>query len=204
MHNNNITDRQSQGLKEIADEELMVGIRQGNSQDFEKLVGRYASALYRFVYRILKDEGEAQDIVQETFLRVYRNASQYNPQYPLRVWIFSIASHLAMNILSSARRRRILFFWSRPSSPEQDKDVPQEEEIMDPATNPEEEFSRQQISQRVRQAIDNLSPRQRIALTLSKLEGLSYKEIAKIMNINISAVESLIFRAKRKIQREIG
>jgi len=204
MHNNNITDRQSQGLKEVADEELMVGIRQGNSQDFEKLVGRYASALYRFVYRILKDEGEAQDLVQETFLRVYRNASQYNPQYPLRVWIFSIASHLAMNILSSARRRRILFFWSRSSSPEQEKDVPQEEEIMDPATNPEEEFSRQQISQRVRQAIDNLSPRQRIALTLSKLEGLSYKEIAEIMNINISAVESLIFRAKRKIQREIG
>lgn len=190
-------------MKEITDEKLMAGLQQGNSQNFERLVERYGTALYRFIYRILKDEGEAQDLVQETFLRVYRSAGQYDSKYPFRVWIFSIASHLAINVLNSARRRRIFFFWNR-SEHDREQEISQEEEIVDPRKNPEEEFSHQQMSQRVQQAIDSLSPRQKVALTLSKLEGLSYKEIADVMDINLPAVESLIFRAKQKIQRELG
>ena len=191
--------------KEIPDEELIAGFQQGNNACFEKLVGRYSTPLYRFVYRLLKDEGESQDLVQETFLRVYRNSSRYNPQYPFRVWIYSIASHLAINVLNSARRRRLFFFWGR-SEHEQDQEqrTCPEEEIADTKKNPEEELSHQQMCESVQQAVSRLNPRQKLALTLNKMEGLSYKEIAGIMDINLSAVESLIFRAKQKIQQEMS
>lgn len=179
----------------------MAGFQRGNSEDFEKLVARYTTALYRFIYRIIKDEGESQDLVQETFLRVYQNSTQYNPEYPFKTWIYSIASHLAINVLKSARRRRILFFRDRHN--EHDGQEP-EEEIMDTKQNPEEELSHKQSCERVNQAISRLNPRQKIALTLNKTEGLSYKEVAEIMNVNLTAVESLIFRAKQKILHELN
>jgi RNA polymerase sigma-70 factor (ECF subfamily) len=192
-------------LKENSDEELIAGFQQGNSECFEKLVVRYSTPLYRFIYRLLKDEGESQDLVQETFLRVYRSSSQYNPQYPFRVWIYSIASHLAVNVLNSARRRRLFFFWGR-SEHEQDEEqwASPDEEFVDPGKNPEEEFSHQQMCMSIQEVINKLNPRQKLALTLNKIEGLSYKEIARIMDINLSAVESLIFRAKQKIQQELS
>ena len=194
-------------LKENSDEELIASFQQGNSEGFEKLVGRYSTPLYRFIYRLLKDEGESQDLVQETFLRVYRNSSQYNPQYPFRVWIYSIASHLAINILNSARRRRIFSFWGNSKherNQDQEQGTSPEEQIADTKKNPEEEFEHQQTCASVQQAVNKLNPRQKLALTLNKMEGLSYKEIAEVMDINLSAVESLIFRGKQKIQQELS
>ena len=192
---------------ENSDEELIARFQQGNSEAFEKLVGRYGTPLYRFIYRLLKDEGESQDLVQETFLQVYRNSSRYNPQYPFRVWIYSIASHLAINVLNSARRRRLIFFWNK-SEHDQDHDQEQgifsQEEVADTKKNPEEELSHQQMCASIQQAVNKLNPRQKLALTLNKMEGLSYKEIARIMDINLSSVESLIFRAKQKIQQELN
>ncbi|MEW5801149.1 MAG: RNA polymerase sigma factor [bacterium] len=190
-------------LKEQSDEELMTGFQEGNSVGFEKLVARYNTPLYRFIYRLLKDEGESQDLVQETFLRVYQNKSQYNPHYPFRTWIYSIASHLAINVLNSARRRRIISFFWNSSSHDGGQKAPLEEEVQDLRKNPEEEFSHRQACENMQKAMNKLSPRQKIALTLNKMEGASYKEIARIMDINLAAVESLIFRAKQKIHREL-
>lgn len=194
-------------LKKNSDEELIASFQQGNSESFEKLVGRYSTPVYRFIYRLLKDEGESQDLVQETFLRVYRNSSRYNPQYPFRVWIYSIASHLAINVLNSARRRRLFFFWSNSEHEhehDQEQGISHEEEVADTKKNPEEELSHQQMCASIQQALNKLNPRQKLALTLNKMEGLSYKEIARIMDINLSAVESLIFRAKQKIKQELS
>jgi len=200
-----MVEKEACELKENSDEDLIAGFQQGNSECFEKLVVRYSTPLYRFIYRLLKDEGESQDLVQETFLRVYRSSSQYNPQYPFRVWIYSIASHLAVNVLNSARRRRLFSFWGR-SEHEQDEEqwASPDEEFVDPGQNPEEEFSHQQMCISIQEVINKLNPRQKLALTLNKIEGLSYKEIARIMDINLSAVESLIFRAKQKIQQELS
>jgi len=189
-------------LKEFSDERLAEGLKQKSFECFEELVHRYGTPLYRFINHMVKDEGESQDLTQETFLRVYQHIERYDPQYPFKVWLYSIAGNLAINVLHSARRKRLLFFWNRLDQ-RGEYLLPSEDEIMDNHHNPEEALSDRQTHDRVRRAIDRLHPRQKMALTLNKIEGLSYQEIARTMNITLSAVESLIFRAKQRIHREL-
>lgn len=187
----------------ISDQELAAGLQQGSSALYEELVKRYNNRIYQYLYRLLRDQAEAQDVVQETFLRVYQHRSDYDPQYSLKTWIYSIATRLAINILNSARRKR-LFFLFRREEESSDFACPQLEELPDPKATPEEHYSNQQRYEQVITALNHLQPRQRTALILNKLEGLSYKEIADTIGVSLSTVESLIFRAKQKLRHELG
>lgn len=176
------------------DEALMRRVAEGDSGAFEALVHRHSASLYRFAFRIVGHEDAAQDVVQETFLRLWRHAGKYEPSRPFKTWLYTIARRVALNAARSASARRA-------REMEEESAI---EDVADLRPTAEEVLSSWQRQEAVRRALAALAPRQRMALVLHHYEGMSYQEIGQVMGVRVSAVESLIFRARRALASALG
>lgn len=170
----------------------------GDERAFESLVRRYQRRLHALCWRLLLDVGDAEEVVQEVFLELYRRASSFRPEGRLYTLLYRIATNRCLNRL---RRRRVVRFFSLDGAAS-DQDHP-----LDPpatASGPEERMQAVERWRRTRQAIVALPPGQRAVLALIKLEGLSYRETAEVLGISLGAVESRLFRAMRRLERQLG
>lgn len=176
----------------MTDDQLMSLVAQGDESACRLLVERWEGPVFAFLFRMLGSREEAQDLGQETFLRVYREAKRYRPSGQFRSWLFRIAGNQARSRL----RRRRLVAWLR-LDPET-LDVPAGEETV------EEALERQDTKAAVRRAIARLPDRQRQAVILRQYEEMSYREIAGAMGITVPAVESLLHRAMTTLRGVLG
>lgn len=174
-----------------SDDELMVLGAEGDEAAFRLLVMRWEKPVFAFLEIMVGSREEAQDIAQETFLRMCRSAGRYQPCGRFRSWLFRIAGNEARNRL---RRRKVLAWVS--FNPEF-HDRPAAEERADSALERTEEQTA------VRRALLRLPERQRQAIHLRQFEGLAYKEIAEAMGTSVSAVETLLFRAMTALLEEL-
>ena len=172
--------------------DLMAAIAHGDNKAFERLVKRYQNPLFSFIRRCVTDRQTAEDLTQEVFLRVYRSAGRFEPRAKVSAWIFKIAYNLALNEVE--RRKRFLLF--------------REESANAPDDLPGGGFSGTErlaeIKEEVAAALDGLPQNQRAALLLRVEEDLSYREIADVMGLSVSGVESLIFRARTHLKRALS
>lgn len=166
------------------DHQLMARLASGDASALEQLVRRHGRAVAGVVYRYLGRADEVEDLVQEVFLRVFRSASRYRPEAKFTTWLFRIATNLCLNHRSRWRPRIV--------SPE---DVPLEE-IAEPSDDGE---GAARID-RLREAIEALPPRQRMALSLQLEQGTSYAQIAETMQVSVSSVEAMLFRARQALK----
>lgn len=173
------------------DDDLMRRTVEGDEQAFRVLVERWERPIFAFLDRMVGSREEAQDLSQETFLRVYTNADRYRSEGQFRSWLFRIAGNLTRSRL---RRNRILR-WIRfePSV----HDIPSGREGADKI------LERDETRQAVRAALDKLPFRQRQAIVLRRYDDLSYREIASAMNISVAAVESLLQRAMDSLKKRL-
>lgn len=170
------------------DEELIAQVGQGDIRAFEMLVSRYQKQVLRAAQRFTGDAHEAEDLAQEAFLKVFRQADQYKPQTALfKTWFFTILLNLCRN---AAKKKRPDYFGSSP------KETP---DFNDPAR----QLDRQEQQRSLTRAILNLPENQRLAFILCHYENFSYAESAKAMNLSVKAVESLLVRAKRSLRQEL-
>ncbi len=190
-------------LESLSDEDLLQAASQGSHVHFNALVDRYAPSIYRLAYGITGRRQDAEDIVQETFLRVYDHLDQYaSARGSVKTWLFTIARNQSINVFSSIKRS-VARFLSEQSSDQQPSN-PLDAHPTSPHTNPEWQLSTQQELGIVQRALAKLPQRQRTALLLKAQEELSYEEIAKVMGTSVSSVESLIFRARKRIMDTLG
>jgi RNA polymerase sigma factor (sigma-70 family) len=180
------------------DEELAELAQSGSAAAYDALVERHTPVVYRVAYGITRSAVEAEDVVQETFLRAFRHLDRFSPaKANFRTWLLTIARNQSINILSSLRRKAVRLVSGDPGD---DFDAPSD---LTPRSaelsEPERLLSMKQEYHRVREAIRQLPERQRTALLLKAEESLSYDEIAEIMEASASSVESLIFRARKKL-----
>jgi len=180
----------------ISDKDLLSGLVNGDLEAFDTIVGRYKNRLLNFVYRFVKDYDVAEDIVQETFLRVFRKRRDYKAIANFSTWIFTIAGNLAK---SELRRRKRWKFLSIDASNDDEKSF----ELPDPGMKPDRQAAVRMLDENVQEMIDSLQIKYKEALILRDIQGMSYKQISEIVGVPVGTVKSRVNRARLKLQKKL-
>ena len=184
------------------DVQLMLRVVGGDHHAFEDLVTRYQDRLIGFFFHLVRDRTLAEDMAQGVFMRVYRARERYSARARFSTWLFRIAHNLASNQKRGlARRKEIPLAGSNTSSDE----VRAEEQILaeKSALMPTRRLDSIETQDLVRQALESLNERQKMAVLLHKFEGMSYQDIGDIMELNVVGVKSLLSRARGKLKEAL-
>jgi RNA polymerase sigma-70 factor, ECF subfamily len=186
------------GDREV-DQQLVERAQRGDKRAFELLVSKYQRKLGRLLSRMVRDPAEVEDVTQEAFIKAYRALPAFRGDSAFYTWLYRIAINTAKNYLVALGRRA-------PTTTEfdhEDAENFEEAEALRDAATPESELHGKQIASTVNRAMDALPEDLRTAITLREIEGLSYEEIASLMNCPIGTVRSRIFRAREAIAAEL-
>lgn len=181
-----------------ADAPLIDRVKQGDVKAFEMLVVKYQRRIERLIGRMVRDVDLVPDIAQETFIRAYRAIPQFRGESAFYTWLYRIAVNTAKKALGELKRDPLVTESARASPDDDDETSRTENELTDGET-PESLLASKEVAMTVNAAIDALSEDLRQAITLREIEGLSYEEIAELMNCPIGTVRSRIFRARESI-----
>ncbi|MRW84197.1 RNA polymerase sigma factor RpoE [Pseudoduganella sp. FT26W] len=181
------------------DQLLVERVRDGDKQAFDLLVAKYQRRLMRLLSRIVHDPAEAEDVVQETFIKAYRALRHFRGDSAFYTWLYRIGINTAKNFLATQGRRMPT---STDADSEQAEGFNDGEHLRDINT-PESMLASKQIAQTVNAAMDALPVDLRTAIALREIEGLSYEEISDIMACPIGTVRSRIFRAREVIAEKL-
>ncbi len=182
---------------EVSDEALMLRYRDGDESAFPEIVRRYKNRLVSTVIRLVGDRDKAEDVVQETFLRVHRNAHRYKTIARFSTWVYTIALNIAKNEIRNTRRRRTTSLWE--IGPERGSEGAAFD-IPDDAERPDEALERRNLRALLERCIDRLPPKYKTILVLRDVEGLSYEEIADILKLPQGTVKSRMNRARLRFK----
>jgi RNA polymerase sigma-70 factor (ECF subfamily) len=180
-------------------EELMTRVAKGDEDAFETLVNRHQISILNFTCRFVGNRAQAKDLAQEVFLRVWQSAKSYEPKAKFTTWIYRVTANLCLNELKSSRLRK--WFSFHRSDEGNEKSV--EETYSNGSPSAEDILLAKERSRQISAALKGLPENQRMALVLKRYDDLSYEEIARIMGCSVSAVESLLVRAKRTLQEKL-
>jgi RNA polymerase sigma-70 factor (ECF subfamily) len=180
-------------LNELPDHEVVQHSLEGDTRAFGEIVGRYDQRLLNFVYRTIGDRERAQDLVQETFVRVYRHLHRFDQTKKFSTWIYTIASNLAKNELRNRSRNPLVLFQTIKRNWDWDH-RPLEWE--DTQYKPDDLFRKRHLREKVEEAVKHLPEHHRIVFVLRELEGKTYEEIAEITACNLGTVKSRLNRAR--------
>jgi RNA polymerase sigma-70 factor (ECF subfamily) len=183
----------------VSSEDLMTRIAKGDADAFETLVNRHQASVLNLIYRFIGDRTQAKDLSQEVFIRVWQAAKTYRPEAKFTTWIYRIATNVCFNELKSSRRKK---WFSFHQSDEHSGNII-EETLSDSAPSAEDLLLEKERNRQISDALQSLSENQRMALILKRYDDLSYAEIAQIIGCSVSAVESLLVRAKRTLQEKL-
>ncbi len=172
---------------------LMARIKKGDTDAFEELVSRHQRPVYNLALRFLSDSCEAEDIAQETFIRVFRAADTYTPDAKFTTWLYTIVKNLCFNAIRK-RQSATLVSIDEETAPE----------IASREDDPARSLEREQLRKMVSRAVNALPENLRIAVILQKFHGLSYEEIAAVLGCSVNAVKLRVHRAKDFLSRELA
>lgn len=179
------------------DEELIARFQDGDSYAFDQLVRKYKDPLLNFIFRFIGDLNESEDIVQDTFYRVYKNKHYYKEVAKFSTWIYTIAGNLAKTELRKRKRRKI-FSINKETQSEKEFELP------DPERDPEEEVNSTLTEKHIYKAIRNLPPKFRQVIILRDVQGFSYEEISSIIKVPLGTVKSRVNRARLRLQDDLS
>jgi len=186
-------NRRAPAVADVDDSELVRRYLNGDETAFAELVGRYQHRLLAFVYRLTGDRERAEDLVQETFIRVVRHLHRFDRSKKFSTWIYTIASNLAKNELRNRSRSPLVLFqtlrqhWDEDSRPL---------EWEDHTYRPDDLFGRRHLHELIERAVAQLPDHHRTVFVLRELEGKTYEEIAEITGCNLGTVKSRLNRAR--------
>jgi RNA polymerase sigma-70 factor (ECF subfamily) len=186
------------GDREI-DQQLVERAQRGDKRAFEMLVAKYQRKLGRLLSRFIRDSAEVEDVAQEAFIKAYRALPSFRGDSAFYTWLYRIGINTAKNYLVAMGRRA-------PTTTEFDSEEAENFEDGDQlrdVNTPEAELMSKQIASTVNETMQALPEELRTAITLREIEGLSYEDIATIMNCPIGTVRSRIFRARETIAERL-
>ena len=186
------------GDREI-DQQLVERAQRGDKRAFELLVSKYQRKLGRLLSRFVRDAAEVEDVTQEAFIKAYRALPSFRGESAFYTWLYRIGINTAKNYLVALGRRAPTTTGFDNEEAEGFEDA---EQLRD-ASTPEVELEGKEIAATVNRAMDALPEDLRTAITLREIEGLSYEEIASVMNCPVGTVRSRIFRARDAIAAEL-
>lgn len=188
-------------LEDMGDSQVVQASLDGDPRAFNDLVRRYDQRLLNFVYRTIGDRERAQDLVQETFVRVYRHLHRFDQSKKFSTWIYTIASNLAKNELRNRSRNPLVLFQTLKKNWDADH-RPLEWE--DTHYKPDDLFRKRHLRSKVEEAVERLPEHHRIVFVLREMEGKTYEEIADITGCNLGTVKSRLNRARNNFANIIA
>lgn len=195
LKNDNVSSR-AQSTNQPTDEELIARFQNGDAYAFDLLVKRYKDPLLNFIYRFIGDLVESEDIVQETFFRVYKNKHYYKEVAKFSTWIYTIAGNLAKTELRRRKRRKVF-------SIHKETPIDKELELPDLKSDPEKEVNTIVTEKIIQKAISSLPQKFRQVIVLRDIQGFSYEEISSIIKVPLGTVKSRVNRARLKLQDDL-
>jgi RNA polymerase sigma-70 factor (ECF subfamily) len=189
-------DPQAEASVHALDEDvrLMLAFCEGDTAAFEVLFRRWSGPLLRYLERMVRDLGTAEELVQEAFLRVHRARHRYVPEARFSTWLYRIATNLALNELRRPRRRSPHPSTDDPGAPPLPAELPETEAVVDA----------RRLGREIWQELGRLPEKQRAALCLAAVEGLSYAEVAEALEVTEKAVKSLVHRARSTLAERLA
>ena len=179
---------------------LVAALQAGAESAYEELITLYQQPVYNLVYRLLPDPGEASDVVQEVFLKVFRNIGNFRAQSSLKTWVYRIA-------LNEAHNKRRWFGRHKRHEVDIDREDDQarslQDSLSDNASSPFDLMLGAETHEKIEEALQKLSPNFREAVVLRDIEELSYDEIVDVLNINMGTVKSRILRGREALRKQL-
>lgn len=178
----------------------LTALRSGDKAKFAQLVEMYSPMIYRLGLKMLNNNQDAEDILQETFIKAYRHISDFDGRSSISTWLYRIATNEALMLIRRKRPEEISF---EAPSPNQDE-LQEPLQIVDWCCLPEEEFLSAEGRARLDQAVDQLPASMKVVFILRDLEGLSTKETAQVLDISETAVKTRLSRARLRLREELS
>lgn len=184
----------------MKDDELIDGLKNNSQQAFRFLVERYQDMVVATCYHFLNNRDDAHDIAQEVFIEVYKSIHKFRQDAAISTWLYRVSVNKSLNFIRRNKQKKMLLPIEKLLSIKGSENNLAEPDFTKPAEK-EAEYSRR--AQMLHKAIEGLPEKQRTAFTLHKFSNLPYKEIADVMDLSLSAVESLIHRARKNLQSQL-
>ena len=188
-------------LRTLDDAALVAEYLGGRRRAFQELADRYHQRLLNFIYRTIGDRDRAEDLVQETFVRVYRHLHRFDPTKKFSTWIYTIASNPAKNELRNRSRNPLVLFQAIKKNWEADHRPLQWE---DSSYSPDDLFRKRHLREQVEKAVAELPEHHRVVFVLREMEGKTYEEISEITGVTLGTVKSRLNRARNRFAQIIG
>lgn len=189
---------------EIVEEKLRQELVDSNPSAFKRLFNLYSPMMFNVAFRMLGNKQDAEDVTQDVFLKVYKSLKHFRGDAKISTWLYRIAVNLSLNLQRKKKFKRWISI-NTESSPSiiNENDGESFEIAGSSEENPASIMEKKETERIVREAINSLPDQQRVALLLYRYEGLSYEEIAKIMDVSVASVESRLHRAKHNLAKKL-
>ena len=183
-----------------SDADVMLRVKEGDDSAFSYLVQKYRRPLVGFMYRLCHNPATAEELAQEVFLRVYRSRTSYEASAKFSTWLYRIATNLAVNHARDTRHER-------PEKTvrldEPDQETGTTPDLADESLTAEEQLLRKERLAAIREKVNALPERQRLAVMMHKYQQMDYRQIAAVMKMSESATKSLLFRAYETLREQL-
>lgn len=188
----------------LTDEELMLRAKEGDRAAFETLAARHYANILNFIYRFMRDHHVAEELCQETFLRLWRSAPNYMPLAKFTTFLYHIAKNVCLKELARTNRAPQLHSLDEPLFEERRGHYTLAEEVEDGSKTPEEEVLRFEMQKRIHDAVSSLTEAHRLVFVLTEYQGLSYQEVAEIAQCPVGTVASRKNTAVRQLRKMLS
>lgn len=180
-------------MQELSDKELVEKAKKGDVHAFEQLLFRYEKQIFVYLLRFVNQKENAEDVTQETFIKVFRSLKTFDPEYKFKTWLYTVATNTAYDWLRKAKKSQELFIIDDPDS---------EFETIDESTAYKELESKENV-ELIDNAIQKIKPTYQTVILLFYRDELGYEEIAEVLKLPLNTVKTHLYRAKKALSEEL-
>ena len=185
-------------FEQLSDAEVMLRVKAGDDSAFNYLVEKFRRAMVHFMFRMCHNQGTAEELAQEVFLRVYRSRESYSAEAKFTTWLYRIATNLAMNHARDTKNERHMASLDEP-----DEESGLKVDVADTRATVDQEMLRRERLAAIRKHVEELPERQRMAVIMHKYQDMDYREIGAVLKLSESATKSLLFRAYETLREKL-
>ena len=184
----------------LSDAEIMLQVREGDDSGFDFLIVKYRKPIIHFMYRMVHNQGVAEELAQEVFLRVYRSRQTYRAEARFSTWLYRIATNLGVNHARDTKHERAAsnVYLDMP-----DAETGTRPDLADDTPSVEQNLLQDERLKAIRMHVMALPERQRNAVLMHKYQGMDYKQIGEVLKLSESATKSLLFRAYQTLRERL-
>jgi RNA polymerase sigma-70 factor, ECF subfamily len=187
---------------QVADQDLVVLAQKGSEKAYRELLTRYQRPVFSVIFRMIRDRERAEDLAQETFVRVFNHIDRYDPRYKFSSWIFKIATNLTIDSIRRKELDTVSIDGSRNAVTAEQIEATSIT-VASPDENPEQQLEAKQLGAEIEGAIGRLRPEYRAAILLRHVEGREYQEIAEILSLPLGTVKTYIHRGRNELRESL-